>query len=97
MRARFQLRLSHKIMIIAAIGIAGMLAFGAIYQFGSRMQDASRAVAESVRSISELNEKLSVELLRRVGPKRISSCGETRATRSVMPSCRLRSAATWIN
>jgi methyl-accepting chemotaxis protein len=57
------IRLTHKIMAIGVIGLAGLLAFGAIYQFGSWSQDASRAVADIARTISDLNNKLSIEML----------------------------------
>ena len=59
----FQLRLSHKIMAIGAVGLAGLLAFGAIYQLGSWSEDASRAVAGNARMISDLTKQLSVEML----------------------------------
>jgi methyl-accepting chemotaxis protein len=59
----FSIRLIHRIMAIALVGLVGLFAFGAIYQIGSSSQDASRAVASSARTISELNKKLSVEML----------------------------------
>ena len=63
MRSGFHLRLSHKIVAIGFVGIAGLLAFGAIYWTASRSQEVSRAIADNARGISNLNEKLSVELL----------------------------------
>jgi methyl-accepting chemotaxis protein len=63
MRVRFHLRLAHKIMAIAAVGLAGLLTFGAIYQIGGRSQDSSRTFAENARGIAELNQRLHVELL----------------------------------
>jgi methyl-accepting chemotaxis protein len=63
MRKRFQLRLTHKIMAIGIVGLAGILAFGAIYQIGSWSRDASRAIAVSARTISDLNKQLSIEML----------------------------------
>jgi methyl-accepting chemotaxis protein len=63
MRKRFHLRLTHKIMAIGVVGLAGVLAFGAIYQVGSSSQDASRAIAVSTRTISDLNKQLSIEML----------------------------------
>jgi len=39
------------------------LAFGAIYQIGSWSQDASRAIAGTARTISDLNKQLSIEML----------------------------------
>ena len=50
-------------MAIGAVGLAGLLAFGAIYQIGSGSQEASRAVADRARAISDLNKQLSIELL----------------------------------
>lgn len=63
MPALFQFRLSHKIMSIAALSVAGLLSFGAIYQISSSHQDASRAVAEDARVTAELNQRLSIEML----------------------------------
>ncbi len=63
MRDRFRLRLTHKIMAIGLAGLIGLLAFGAIYQIGSWSQDASRAVADNASTISNLNKKLSIDLL----------------------------------
>ena len=63
MREKFHLRLTHKIMAIGAVGLAGLLTFGAIYQIGSRSQDASRAAASDARTISDLNKQLSIEML----------------------------------
>jgi methyl-accepting chemotaxis protein len=59
----FSIRLTHKIMAIGVVGLIGILAFGAIYQFGSWSQDASRAIAGSARTISDLNNRLSIEML----------------------------------
>jgi methyl-accepting chemotaxis protein len=61
--SRLSIRLTHRIMAIGAIGLAGLLAFGAIYQIGGWSQDASRAVADRARAISDLNKQLSIELL----------------------------------
>src|SRR4051794_26639602 len=63
MRERFHLRLTHKIMAIGIVGLVGLLAFGAIYQIGSWSQDASREIAGSARTISDLNKQLSVDML----------------------------------
>ena len=59
----FSVRLTHKVMAIGIVGLAGLLAFGAIYQAGSRSQDASRTVAKSAREIADLNKQLSIEML----------------------------------
>ena len=63
MREQFHLRLTHKIMAIGIVGLVGLLAFGAIYQIGSWSQDASRTIAGNARTISDLNNKLSMEML----------------------------------
>jgi methyl-accepting chemotaxis protein len=59
----FSVRLSHKVMAIGIVGLIGLLAFGAIYQAGSRSQDASRTVAKSAREISDLSKQLSIDML----------------------------------
>ena len=59
----FSVRLTHKVMAIGIVGLIGLLAFGAIYQAGSRSQDASRTVAKSAREISDLSKQLSIEML----------------------------------
>src|SRR5450432_274284 len=61
--AGFSIRLTHKIMAIGVVGLAGLLAFAAIYQVGSSSQDASRTVADNARTIADLNNKLSIEML----------------------------------
>ena len=59
----FSIRLTHKIMAIGAVGLMGLLAFGAIYQIGSASQDASRSIANHARAISDLNKQLTIEML----------------------------------
>ncbi|NVN88402.1 MAG: methyl-accepting chemotaxis protein [Rhodopseudomonas sp.] len=61
--AGFHFRLSHKIAAIGAVGLIGLLAFGAIQQIGTRAQDASRAIADSASRISDLNDRLLVDML----------------------------------
>jgi methyl-accepting chemotaxis protein len=63
MRERFHLRLTHKIMAIGVVGLAGLVAVGAIYQIGSQSEDASRAISGNARAISNLNRQLSAEML----------------------------------
>ena len=63
MTLRLHLRLTHKIMAIGLVGLLGLLAFGAIYQIGSRSQEASRAVAANARVISNLNKQLLIDML----------------------------------
>jgi methyl-accepting chemotaxis protein len=60
---KISIRLTHKIMAIGVIGMAGLLAFGAIYQTGGWSQDASRTIADGARAISDLNNQLSTEML----------------------------------
>jgi len=57
------IRLTHKIMAIGVIGLAGLLGFGAIYQIGGWSQDESRTIADGARSISDLNSRLSTQML----------------------------------
>ncbi|MEN3288383.1 MAG: methyl-accepting chemotaxis protein, partial [Bradyrhizobium sp.] len=57
------LRLSHKIMLIGIVGIAGLVVFGGIYLSGNASQEASRMVAEEARKVSTLNDKLGRDLL----------------------------------
>jgi methyl-accepting chemotaxis protein len=59
----FSLRLTHKVMAIGIAGLAGLLAFGAIYQIGSWSQDSSRNVAVEGRALSSLNQQLSIKML----------------------------------
>jgi methyl-accepting chemotaxis protein len=60
---KISVRLTHKIMAIGVIGLAGLLAFGAIYQIGGWSQDASRTIADGARAISDLNSQLSADML----------------------------------
>jgi methyl-accepting chemotaxis protein len=57
------LRLTHKVMAIALIGLLALLAFGAIYLVGSASQATSRAVAANVRALADLNRKLESDML----------------------------------
>ncbi len=59
----FSIRLTHKIMAIGIIGLVGLLALAAIYEIGSRSQDASRAIADNARAVSDLNRQLATEML----------------------------------
>jgi methyl-accepting chemotaxis protein len=59
----FTIRLTHKIMAIGAIGLAGLLAVGAIYEVGSWSQEASRTAARNARAMADLNKQLSIEML----------------------------------
>jgi len=57
------LRLTHKVMAIALIGLLALLVFGTIYFVGSASQASSRAAAANIRAIADLNRKLASDML----------------------------------
>ncbi|WP_038972114.1 methyl-accepting chemotaxis protein [Bradyrhizobium genomosp. III] len=57
------IRLTHKVMAIGLFGLIGLVAFGTIYQIGSLSQDTSRDAAEDARRLSDLNQRISQQLL----------------------------------
>ncbi|PSO16291.1 methyl-accepting chemotaxis protein [Bradyrhizobium sp. MOS003] len=57
------IRLTHRVMAIGLFGLVGLVAFGSIYQIGSLSQDTSRDAAESARKMSDLNQRVSQQLL----------------------------------
>jgi methyl-accepting chemotaxis protein len=59
----FSLRLSHKIIALGAIGVIGLISFGAIYLYGSGSEEARRNTADQAQAISDLNRQLSTEML----------------------------------
>ncbi|MGO3932676.1 methyl-accepting chemotaxis protein [Rhodopseudomonas pseudopalustris] len=59
----FRLRLSHKINSIAAVGIAGVLALGALFVLGNASQDAARSIDEQARDLGRSNDRLFVTFL----------------------------------
>ncbi len=59
----FSIRLTQKVMAIGLVGLLGLIVFGALYQFGSWSQNVSRAVADDVRRLSELNRQIANEML----------------------------------
>ena len=59
----FNFRLTHKVMAIGGVGLLGLLTVGTIYQLGSSSQERSRETAIKARAISDLNKKLSIEML----------------------------------
>src|SRR5260370_18376183 len=63
MREGRHLSMTHKIMAIGLVGLAGLLAFGAIYQVGNWSAEASRGIAGNARAISDLNKQLSIDML----------------------------------
>lgn len=63
MKFGFNLRITHKIAAIGLVGVAGLLMVGAIYETGSRSQDASQAITAQTRAMSDLGKKLTIEML----------------------------------
>ncbi|MCK1737820.1 methyl-accepting chemotaxis protein [Bradyrhizobium sp. 138] len=57
------IRLTHKVTAIGLFGLIGLVAFGAIYGIGSLSQDTSRDAAEGARRVSDLNQRISQQLL----------------------------------
>jgi methyl-accepting chemotaxis protein len=57
------IRLTHKVMAIGLFGLIGLVAFGAIYEIGSLSQDTSRDAAEDARRMSDLNQRVSQQML----------------------------------
>jgi methyl-accepting chemotaxis protein len=57
------LRLTHKISVIGIIGVIGVLLIGGIHLYGEIVRGAYRGAADNARMISELNDKIEVELL----------------------------------
>ena len=60
----FNLRLSHKINSIAALGIAGLLVLGGVYFAGNASQDAARGRDDNARSLRELQGKVFDTILK---------------------------------
>jgi methyl-accepting chemotaxis protein len=59
----FNLRLSHRIYSIAALGMVGLLVLGGLYLLGNASQKVARDENESARSLSDLQNKVFVGLL----------------------------------
>jgi methyl-accepting chemotaxis protein len=59
----FSLRLTHKITMIAGIGVIGVVLVGGIHLYGESATAVYRDAAENARTISELNRKVEIELL----------------------------------
>ncbi len=57
------LRLSHKIIAIAALGVCGLATVGGIYLFGEAAQERSQAITNSALSASRLTNKITIEVL----------------------------------
>lgn len=58
-----RLRLSHKINSIAAVGIIGVLALGALYLAGSATQEAARLDDDQARALSNSNARMQIAML----------------------------------
>jgi methyl-accepting chemotaxis protein len=58
------LRLSHKIVSIGVLGVAGLLALGGLYLIGEASQEVSRKQDDSAQSLRELQNKALVTLLK---------------------------------
>ena len=59
----FSLRLTHKIVAIGIIGVAGVVLVGGMHMYGESQIAAYREAAETARAIFELNGKIEIELL----------------------------------
>jgi methyl-accepting chemotaxis protein len=59
----FSLRLTHKITAIAIIGVIGVVLIGGIHLYGESAMAVYRDVADNARTISELNNRIEIELL----------------------------------
>jgi methyl-accepting chemotaxis protein len=57
------LRLSHKIIAIAVLGVCGLATVGGIYLLGEASQDRSQAITDSALSASRLTNKITIEVL----------------------------------
>jgi methyl-accepting chemotaxis protein len=72
----------------------GLLGFGAIYEVGSWSQDGSRAIAGNARTISDLNKRLSIEMLEARRAEKDFQLRRELSYSSAMPSCLPRSTTT---
>jgi methyl-accepting chemotaxis protein len=59
-----KLRLTHKIMSIAVIGLVGLITAGVIYQFGNWSQDSARKMTNDTSAISDTVNRLALEMFR---------------------------------
>ena len=89
----FSVRLTHRIMAIGVIGLAGLLTVGAIYEVGNRSQDASRATAMHARAIADLDKQLSIEMLEARRNEKNFRRGATNPMPRPMPNSSLSSTA----
>ncbi len=60
---QLNLRLSHKIAALGALGIVGLALVGIIYSVGVSSQEHYRRMAADARAISDQADKLAIDLL----------------------------------
>jgi methyl-accepting chemotaxis protein len=60
----FQLRLSHKIISIAVVGVVGLLALGGLYLAGEASQEVSRSLDDRAQSLRAQQNQALVTLLK---------------------------------
>jgi methyl-accepting chemotaxis protein len=60
---KLNLRLSHKIMSIGAVGVIGLAMVGGIYLIGNAAQERFRTAAAESRAINQQMDRIQVELL----------------------------------
>jgi methyl-accepting chemotaxis protein len=61
--SRPNLRLSHKIAALGALGIVGLVLVGVIYSVGLSSQEHYRRAAANARAIADQTDKLAIDLL----------------------------------
>ena len=59
----FSFRLTHKIVAIGIVGIAGVMLVGGIHVYGESSMAVYRDTAQNAQTISELSGKIEIELL----------------------------------
>src|SRR5438105_10494442 len=59
----FSFRLTHKIVAIGIVGIAGVMLVGGIHVYGESSMTVYRDTAQNAQTISELSSKIEIELL----------------------------------
>ena len=64
----FSFRLTHKIVAIGIVGIAGVMLVGGIHVYGESEMAVYRDTAENAQTISELSSKIEIELLEGMCP-----------------------------
>ena len=60
---QLNLRLSHKIAALGALGIVGLVLVGIIYSLGHASQEHYRRIAADTRDIADQIDKLAIDLL----------------------------------